>query len=187
MKYNVVSSAEFTYPDIWDYPSAAQVIDTFAARGSYASFQLLLGGRADAAVSVSFGKLPDGVTPEVYTLTPVQVERNHGIEPEQRQPHYPERIAPFWLYDCLRTFDGTLDLTDGAGGLYVSMKVECDAEPGDYETVMTVDGTDIPLKLKIYRAQIPAETLTMIHGYAAGTCAKYLLKSLARDCSLYTL
>ena len=173
MKYNVVSSAEFTYPDIWDYPSSAQVIDTFAARGSYASFQLLLGERTDAAVSVSFGRLPDGAVPEVYTLTPVQVERNHGIEPEQRQPHYPERVAPYRLYDCLRTFDGTLDLTDGAGGLYVSIRIGRDAEPGDYETVMTVDGTDIPLKLKIYRAVLPEESLTMIHGYAAGTCAKY--------------
>jgi len=34
MKYNVVSSVEFTYPDIWDYPSSAQVIDTFAPGGN---------------------------------------------------------------------------------------------------------------------------------------------------------
>ena len=173
MKYNVVSSAEFTYPDIWDYPSSAQVIDTFAARGSYASYQILLGDRADAAVSVSFGELPAGVAPEVYTLTPVQVERNHGIAPEQIQPHYPERVAPYWLYDCLRTFDGTLDLTEGTGGLYVSLKIDRDAEPGDYETVMTVDGTDIPLKLKIYRAVLPEESMKMILGYHAGICAKY--------------
>ncbi|MBQ4592890.1 MAG: DUF4091 domain-containing protein [Clostridia bacterium] len=173
MKYNVVSSVEFTYPDIWDYPSSAQVIDTFAARGSYATYQILLGDRASADVSVSFGELPAGVAPEVYTLTPVQVERNHGIAPEQRQPHYPERVAPYWLYDCLRTFDGTLDLTDGAGGLYVSLKVDRDAEPGDYTTVMTVDGTEIPLNLKIYRAVLPDETMKMIVGYNAGTCAKY--------------
>ena len=173
MKYNVVSSVEFTYPDIWDYPSSAQVIDTFAARGSYATYQILLGDRASADVSVSFGELPAGVAPEVYTLTPVQVERNHGIAPEQRQPHYPERVAPYWLYDCLRTFDGTLDLTDGVGGLYVSLKVDRDAEPGDYTTVMTVDGTEIPLNLKIYRAVLPDETMKMIVGYNAGTCAKY--------------
>lgn len=180
MKYNVVSSVEFTYPDIWDYPSSAQVIDTFAARGSYATYQILLGDRASADVSVSFGELPAGVAPEVYTLTPVQVERNHGIAPEQRQPHYPERVAPYWLYDCLRTFDGTLDLTDGAGGLYVSLKVDRDAEPGDYTTVMTVDGTEIPLNLKIYRAVLPDETMKMIVGYNGGTCAKY------HDVALYS-
>lgn len=173
MKYNVVSSVEFTYPDVWDYPSSSQVIDTFAARGSYATYQILLGDRASADVSVSFGNLPAGAVPEVYTLTPVQVERNHNITPEQYQPHYPERVAPYWLYDCLRTFDGTLDLTDGVGGLYVSIKIDRDAEPGDYTTVMTVDGTDIPLNLKIYRAALPDETMKMIVGYAAGTCAKY--------------
>ena len=173
MKYTVVSSAEFTYPDVWEYPSSAQTIDTFAARGGFASYQVLFADRADAAVSVSFGDLPAGAVPEVYTLTPVQVERNHGIAPEQYQPHYPERVAPYWLYDCLRTFDGTLDLTEGVGGLYVAIKIDRDAEPGDYATVMTVDGVDIPLNLKIYRAVLPEETMTMIHGYAAGTCAKY--------------
>ena len=173
MKYTVVSSAEFTYPDVWEYPSSAQTIDTFSARGGFASYQVLFADRADAAVSVSFGDLPAGTVPEVYTLTPVQVERNHGIAPEQYQPHYPERVAPYWLYDCLRTFDGTLDLTEGVGGLYVAIRIDRDAEPGDYATVMTVDGVDIPLNLKIYRAVLPEETMTMIHGYAAGTCAKY--------------
>ncbi|MBO4931814.1 MAG: hypothetical protein J6I42_06485 [Clostridia bacterium] len=165
MKYTVVSSVEFTYPDIWDYASSSQVIDTFAARGSYATFQILLGDRASADVSVSVTGLPAGADAEVYTLTPVQVERNHGISPEQQQPHYPERVAPFWLYDCLRTFDGTLDLTEGVGGLYVSIKIDRDAEPGDYTAVMTVDGTDIPLNLKIYRAVLPDETMKMIIGY----------------------
>ncbi|MBO4930924.1 MAG: hypothetical protein J6I42_01965 [Clostridia bacterium] len=180
MKYTVVSSAEFTYPDIWDYASSSQVIDTFAARGSYATFQLLLGDRASADVSAAVTGLPAGADAEIYTLTPVQVERNHGISPEQRQPHYPERVAPFWLYDCLRPFDGTLDLTDGVGGLYVSIKIDRDAEPGDYTAVMTVDGTDIPLNLKIYRAVLPDETMKMIIGYNAGTCAKY------HDVALYS-
>lgn len=172
MKYTVVSSAEFTYPDVWEYPSSASAIDTFGARGSFATYQLLL--RSDSeSVSVSFGELPCGATPEVYTLTPVQVERNHGIEPEQYAPHYPERVAPYILYDCLRPFDGTLDLTDGVGGLYVSIKLDRDAVPGEYETVMTVSGTDIPLKLKIYRAVLPEESMKMILGYSSAACAKY--------------
>ena len=173
MKYHVVSAAEFTYPDVWEYPSASQCIDVFSARGSYAAFQILLGDRKSADVEVSFGDLPDGAVPEVYTLTPVQVERNHNITPEQYAPHYPERVAPYWLYDCLRTFDGTLDLTDGAGGLYVSIRIDRDAAPGDYASVMTVDGVEIPLKLKIYAAAVPEESMKMIVGYSAGACAKY--------------
>ncbi|MBO5257175.1 MAG: DUF4091 domain-containing protein, partial [Clostridia bacterium] len=46
--------------------------------------------------------------------------------------------------------------------------------------VMTVDGTDIPLNLKIYRAVLPDETMKMIIGYNAGTCAKY------HDVALYS-
>ena len=167
MKYTVVSPAEFTYPDIREYSSSAQTIDTFAARGGYASFQLLLDGRTSADVSVSFGELPAGCTPEIYTLFPVQVERNHGIEEAQRRPHYPERVAPFLIYDCLRTFDGTLEVTDGMGGLYVAIKVEKDAAPGVYSTVMTVDGAEIPLTLTVYGAVIPEETLKMIHGFSS--------------------
>ena len=166
MKYTVVSSAEFTYPDIWDYPSSACSADTFSARGGYASFQILFGERTDASLALSFGDLPAGVTPEVYTLFPVQVERNHAIEEEQRKPHYPERVAPYYLYDCLRPFDGSLEITGGVGGLYVALKIDKDAVPGVYTASLTADGTAIPVTLTIYAASVPAETLKMIHGFS---------------------
>ncbi|MBQ8187211.1 MAG: DUF4091 domain-containing protein [Clostridia bacterium] len=173
MKYSVISSAEFTYPDVWDYPSASETIDVFSARGGYASFQLLLADCASVEVSVSVDGLPAGAVPEIYTLVPVQVERNHNISPEQYAPHYPERAAPYWLYDCLRPYDGTVTLTDGVGGLYISVKVDRDAKPGDYAASVTVDGNVIPMQLKIYKAVLPGETMKMIVGYNAGTCAKY--------------
>lgn len=173
MRYTVVSSAEYTYPDIWEYPSAAKTVDTFSARGGYASFQILLGEMGSPEVTVSFDGLPAGAEPEVYTLVPVVVERNHGIEPENRAPHYPERVAPYELYDCMRPFDGTVDLTDGQGGLYISVKIAKDAVPGDYEGSVTVNGTVIPLKLKIYAAVLPEESLKIIVGYNRSTCAKY--------------
>ncbi|NLE14065.1 MAG: DUF4091 domain-containing protein [Clostridiales bacterium] len=173
MKYTVVSSAEFTYPDIWDYPSSSDKIDIFGARDSYACFQLLLGDRGSPEVSVSFKGLPDGADAEVYTLRSVQVERNHGITPEQYAPHYPERVAPYRLYECLRTFDGTLDLTSGVGGLYVSVKLDPDCVPGDYAGSMLIDGEAIPLKLKVYSVRLPEETMKMILGFSGGAVAKY--------------
>ena len=109
MRYTVVSSAEFTYPDIFEYPTSAREADVFSARGGYASWQLLLRDLDTAAVRVEFRSLPEGVTPEIYALRSVMVERNHGIPDEDRKPHWPERIAPYRLYDCLRTFDGTVD------------------------------------------------------------------------------
>ncbi len=173
MKYTIVSSAEFTYPDVWEYPSAAATIDTFAARRSYATFQILLGEVSDNGVTVAFDGLPEGATAEVYTLTPVQVERNQGISPENYAPHYPERVAPYWLYDCLRPFDGTLDLTDGVGGLYVAVKIERDAVPGDYAASVTVGDAVIPMALKIYAATLPEESMKMIVGFSLGAVAKY--------------
>ncbi len=173
MKYTVVSAAEFTYPDVWDYPSASAAAETFAARGSYACFQILLSGLASSQTEVTFGELPAGAAPEVYTLTPVMVERNQGIEPEQYAPHYPERVAPYQLYDCLRPFDGTLDLTNGVGGIYVSIKIDPEAQAGDYSSVVRVNGTEIPLKLKIYNAAVPEETLKIIVGFSSEKCAQY--------------
>ena len=132
MRYTVVSSAEYTYPDVWEYATSSREIDVFAALGSYATFQVLLGDRDDARVTVTLEGLPNGCQAEVFTLTPVQVEKNHNINPENYQPHYPERIAPYWLYDCLRPFDGTLDLCDGVGGVYVSLPISTNTAVGDY-------------------------------------------------------
>ncbi|MBE6938116.1 MAG: DUF4091 domain-containing protein [Ruminococcaceae bacterium] len=173
MKYNVVSPFEFTYPDVWDYATGSTRADVFAPRGGYACFQLLLGDRKDNSVSVEVSGLPLGVAAEVYTMTPVQVERNHGISEEECAPHYPERKAPYWLYDCYRTFDGTLDLTGEAGGLYFALKVDANTLPGDYRATLTVDGEDIPVDLKIYSVCLPEETLKIIMGYSSPAVVQY--------------
>ena len=44
MCYVVVDSAEFTYPDQLNYPSANSEIILDAARGGYATFQILIDG-----------------------------------------------------------------------------------------------------------------------------------------------
>ena len=173
MKYTVVSSAEYTYPDIWEYASASREISVFSARDSYATFQVLLGDRNDAQVTVHFQGLPEGCAAQVFTLTPVRVEKNHNIAPENYQAHYPERIAPYWLYDCLRPFDGTLDLTDGVGGVYVSLPISADTAPGDYVGSMTVDGEEIPLQLTVYPVTVPQESLKVIVGFSEPICANY--------------
>ena len=167
MKYAVVSSAEFTYPDRFDYPSSSASIDVFAARGSYACCQVLLRGLWEPAMTVSFRGLPEGVTPELYTLRSVMVERNHGIPEEEYKPHWPERVAPFRVYDCLRTFDGTVDLegNEKQGGLYIALKVDRDAAPGCFDFTAVVNGLEIPGRLQIYSVRLPAETLKLVVGY----------------------
>jgi len=168
MQYTVVSSAEFTYPDQFEYPSSSSSIDVFGARGAYASWQLLFRGLDRPELTAAFDALPDGVTPELYSLRSVMVERNHGIEEADRKPHWPERVAPYRLYDCLKTFDGTVDVEgdEQQGGLYIALKIDRNAQPGIYEFTFAAGGFSIPVRLQIYAAALPEETLTMINGYA---------------------
>ncbi|MBQ2544822.1 MAG: DUF4091 domain-containing protein [Clostridia bacterium] len=173
MQYTVVSSAEFTYPDLFDYPSASSAVDAFSARGTYAAWQVLLRGLDSPEADVRFEGLPEGVTPEIYTLVPVQVERNQGIPDDGRKPHWPERVAPYWLYDCFRPFDGTLEVTEGQGGLYFALKCDRGMTPGVYHPTLTVNGTPIPVTLEVYAATLPEETLKIIVGYSRAPLEKF--------------
>ncbi|MBE6730990.1 MAG: DUF4091 domain-containing protein [Ruminococcaceae bacterium] len=173
MKYKVISNAEFTYPDIWDYPSQAESADIFTCRGGYASFQLLFDELDSEEVSVNFKGLPNDVMPEIYTLVPVFVERNEGINKEKIGPHYPERTAPYYLYDCLKPFSGKLDLSKGFGGLYIAIKAEKNSSKGEYNCSLEINDLSIPVNLTVYPVDLPEETLTMINGYAGWTAAGY--------------
>ena len=175
MQYIVVSSAEFTYPDRFDYPSASEIIDVFAARGGYAAWQLLLRGIQSPEISVTFEGLPAGVTPEIYSLRSVMVERNHGIEEKDYKPHWPERVAPYRLYDCLKRFDGTVDIEgeERQGGFYIALKIDEGAQPGVYEFAMRAGEISVPVRLEIFAAKLPEESLTMINGYTRKKVAEY--------------
>ena len=211
MRYLIVDSAEFTYPDRMSYPSAAKSITLDAPRNSCATFQILIDGLTadhvrenwlpetiyrDPALleqaKIGFPRMR-GITVttdlalpiEWYTLVPVTVERNHGIDPEKAIPHFPERTAPYRVYDCLRPFDGTLDVGVGdgrkpdtaIGGLFGAISIPADAKPGSCtaDIRITVGETEliIPLSLTVYNAVVPEESLTIIQGYSAWAMAKY--------------
>ncbi|MBR3692229.1 MAG: DUF4091 domain-containing protein [Clostridia bacterium] len=173
MKYTVVSAAEFTYPDIFQYPSSAAKADIFAARGGYAAFQVLFSGLSSGELPISFEGLPEGVEPEIYGLVSVMVERNHDIAPEDFAPHYPERVAPYRVYDCLCPYGGCLPGEGEIGGVYIALRIDRDAAPGRYAPVLRAGDTEIPVELEIYACRIPEESLKMIVGFAGATMAKY--------------
>ena len=183
MKFVLVSSAEYTYPDILEYQSGSSRIDVFTARNSYATFQIILSEVEKRETEVEFEGLPEKASPDIYTLRSVQVERNEQIQPSEYRPHYPERVAPYRIYDCLRTFDGTLELTDGCGGLYVAIKADRDAVPGVYDCGMRINDISIPMTLQIYNAVVPEESLTMINGYYANKVCEY--HGVAADSQAY--
>lgn len=170
MKYTVVDSSEFTYPDIWDYTSASDKADVFAPRGGYATFQLLFDGLPeDGIIDVT----TEGISPEIYSLYPVYVEANQGLNSDNALPHCPERWAPYYLYDCLMPYRGTIKVTDGKGGLYVAVKIAKDANPGITEGTIKAGDLTIPVKIEVFSAVVPDETLKIIMGYNRGCVAKY--------------
>jgi len=111
--------------------------------------------------------------PEVYALRSVMVERNHGIEPECFRPHYPERVAPFRVYDCLCPYGGSLNPEQGAAGLYVALHIARETVPGKYVCKMTLGDTEIPVELEVYGCEIPEESLKVIVGYSQKAVEDY--------------
>lgn len=170
MKYTVVDSSEFTYPDRWEYATSSDKADVFAPRGGYATFQVLLDGLpGDGEVNVK----AEGFTAELYTLYPVYVEANPGLNDSNALPHCPERWAPYYLYDCLMPYRGKLKVTDGRGGLYVAVKIGTDAEAGVTEGCLRIGGTAVPVRIETFAASVEKETLKIIMGYNRGCVAQY--------------
>ena len=211
MRYVVVDSAEFTYPDRFEYESASERIVIDAARGSYATFQILIDGLTPDRVKENW--LPESIyksdelieqaklgfprvgevsvssnlpfSTEFFSLVPVTVERNHNLAPENFKPHFPERVAPYRVYDCLRPFDGTLDVGVGDGrspytgiaGIYCSVEIPESAVPGEYSGAIGItvgcERVEVPIALTVYKALVPEETLKVIQGYNMGAMARY--------------
>ena len=213
MRYIVVDTAEYTYPDIFDYPTASESVLLDTPRGTFATFQILLDGLCADHVKENW--LPreiyqsedlwesakqgfartSGVqiktdlpfTVEWYTLVPVTVEQNYGLaEADIKPPHFPVRQGPYRVYDCLRPFDGSLDvgLSDGRendtaiGGIYGAVQIPADATPGTYTATVTItageQSVSVPVTLTVYKATVPAEeSLTIVQGYAPDRVTRY--------------
>ena len=211
MRYRVVDSAEFTYPDRFEYEPASAEVKIDAARGSYATVQILLDGLKPDFVRENW--IPEEIykseelmeqakagfprvcgasvkcdlpfSAEFFSLVPVTVEQIHKLEPESFKPHFPERIAPYRVYDCLRPFDGTLDVGVGDGrapdsgiaGIYCSFVIPSDAVPGEYSGVIEIavggESVEVPVALTVFKAVVPEETLKVIQGYHMGAVARY--------------
>ncbi len=212
MRYVVVDATEFAYPDRWEYASAANTVLLDSPRGTYATFQILVDGLCADHVKENW--LPEAIYKapalleqakigfprtrgvsirtdlpypvEWYALVPVTVEQNYGLaEADVKPPHFPVRMGPFRVYDCLRPFDGTLDVGVGdgreydtdIGGIFGAVVIPADATPGTYTATVEITASgqsvSVPLSLTVYKATVPKESLTIIQGYNADCVARY--------------
>ncbi len=173
MKYTVVDMTEFTYPDIFDYPSSSNEADVFGPRGGYAAFQTVLRDLPeDGEISVKMCGF-DNFKTELYVLYPVYVEANHNLNEENSRPFMPQRKAPFYLYDCLAPYSGKLKVSDKNGGIYAAIYIPEETIPGLYKGELYIGDVRIPVKLEVFAARVPEETLKIIMGYSRACVSKY--------------
>ena len=187
MDYKVVLSSEYLYPDIFDYKTASDSINVLTARNSYAVAQVIIKGVENgAAISV----VPNGFDTEVWEMVAIPVEKNVGLEPEEKideadgmlaqnvgqtkpvneeYPHCPERRAPFFVYDCMKPLGKTVTAKDGVCALYISKKIEKDAKVEDIKGSLDVkignDSVSIPVNISVSKTVVPDESLYFYSTY----------------------
>ena len=122
MRYTCVDTTEFLYPDITEYQSGTDSIRILTPRGSFASAQILFWDVSEKDLKVSF----EGFNPEVYEMVPIFVEENHLLDESNSHTHIPERVAPFYIYDCLKPIKNSISADEnGNFAIYFSEKIIC--------------------------------------------------------------
>ena len=163
MKYCVLPSYVYTYPDIHDYPSGKECAELLSLRESLATFQIHLYGIESPSVSVRLC----GFEAELYYERAVKVESCPGIE-EPRE-HFPERKAPFYVNDCLVPFDTDVNVTDGTVTLYIAIKIPSYAPDVFSGEAVICDGDStlrVPVSVSVARASAPPERLDIAMGWS---------------------
>ena len=163
MKYQVVPSCVWTYPDIDYYPEGKERAELLALRGGYSAFQVSFSDIAGSEIAV----FVEGLNCELYRLLAIPVESCPGIE--EPLPHFPERKAPFLVNDCLVPIShGDKIRAEGKSvTLYLCVKVPYDAKGILEGRVTARDGEEcvsVPVEIEVSRAALPEERLNMVMG-----------------------
>lgn len=172
MKYHVVDSSEWLYPDRTDYETSMNYFNQFCAKNGKACAQIIV---FDAGEEVSIKV--NGFDAEIYEELAVPVEKNIGFDRNSRNKFFPSRLAPFHVYDALKPCDGTVKTTDGVCAFYVCINAESLGNSGFFEGSITLesggDKKEFLATVKVYDFTIPKETLKVVMGFAFGTAAKF--------------
>jgi len=179
MKWVVVSSSEWTYPDVFDYPTASNKAHLHVARNSYATAQIILKGVPDKVkININIKGELASFDFKWYEMIPIYVEDNPHIEKQNIFPNFPTRWAPFYIYDCLKPLGDTVTPMNGTVGLYFMIRITPDTIPGIMEGHAEISLGDefiiVPIEVTIYKAIVPSEeNLKIIIGYNSTITAKY--------------
>ena len=170
MKYCVVPSYVWTYPDIHNYPEGTLSADLLVLKGGYAAFQLHVFEAEGKKIAVSLY----GIGGEIYEVIPIPVESCPGIETPSE--HFPERKAPFKVGDCLMPVTDSAALTEGSVTLYFAIPVSPLAKGTITGRIIVTDEkerAEVPVSVEVSTASLPEEKLNIAMGCDFVSMAEY--------------
>lgn len=166
MKYTVCRNFEWLYPDIKEYKTASDKAEFSALSGSYASFQIFVSDITGDKLSVQC----EGA--EIYEELAIPVEANPGFA--SYTEHFPERIAPFEVYDCLKPYNGCIVPQNSIAAIYVAIPVSHDVSEllGNVSLSDGTESADVPYSITV-KGHLPEETLQIVMNMGASNYNKY--------------
>ena len=170
MKYCVLPSYVWTYPDIHSYAEGKASADLISLRNGYATFQVHLFDLSDDSLCVTM----DGFEAELYREMAIGVESCPGIE--NPTEHFPERIAPFSVNDCLIPINDTAEVKDGTLTLYIAIRIPSYA-PEKCTGAVVISGKEenlrIPVTVEVAKVSTPPEILDIAMGWSPHAAMRY--------------
>ncbi len=172
MKYHVVDSSEWLYPDRTDYETSINYFNRFCAKNGKACAQIIV---FDAGEEVSIRV--NGFEAEIYEEIDIPVEENVGFNRDNRNKFFPSRLAPFRVYDALKPYDGAVKTKNGVCAFYVCINAEALGGAGYFKGSIVLESAgekaEFDAFVKVYDFAIPEETLKVVMGFAFGTAAPF--------------
>lgn len=165
---------EFFYPDT---PLAAlpNTLYTATARNGRPGVQLLL-KTGETALRADLES--DAFTAEFFCMQAVPVEYNTGDGSQQggamvleqrpaQKPAYATRLAPFWVYDCLRPApDGTIEATAGVAALYLCLVPRPGLKAGTHAARLRLGGYSCLIQVRVYDVKILQDTFPVTNWFS---------------------
>ena len=172
MKYHVVDSSEWLYPDKTDYETSSTYFNRFCAKNGKACAHIFVHG-AGEEVSIKV----NGFEAEIYEEIDVPVESNIGFDQNNRNKFFPSRLAPFRVYDVLKPCDGKAKTKYGICAFYVCINAENLGGAGVFEgnIVLDSDGDkkEVFATVKVFDFTLPKESLKVVMGFVFGTASRF--------------
>ena len=170
MKYQIIDSNAWLYPDSVVAPDGAPRISLATCRGARCACQILTEQVAEgAALSWAFEPSPSSAVelrPEVYVLVDVAVEKNTGpvgfvAQQDECATAYTTRAAPFRVYDALAPLTSETRTRGGPAAFYVCWRVPGDCVAGHCTgTLLLRAGPacwQIPVDIEVFAARVPEQ------------------------------